>query len=104
MDSVLIVVSVLLLLGLVLVAMRDGDRRREDGRQLRRRLALIERRLQHVVDHLGVAEPDADMPDVVRRLEEGDKIQAIKAYRDATGAGLAEAKDAVESMARQRGL
>ncbi len=29
-------------------------------------------------------------------LAAGDKIAAIKAYREATGAGLAEAKDAVE--------
>jgi ribosomal protein L7/L12 len=31
-------------------------------------------------------------------LEQGKKIQAIKVYRDRTGAGLKEAKDAVEAM------
>ena len=31
-------------------------------------------------------------------LERGNKIEAIKVYRQATGAGLKEAKDAVESM------
>ncbi|GAA0659668.1 hypothetical protein GCM10009535_43760 [Streptomyces thermocarboxydovorans] len=32
---------------------------------------------------------------------EGRKVQAIKVYREATGAGLAEAKEAVEGMERQ---
>jgi ribosomal protein L7/L12 len=41
---------------------------------------------------------------VLSNLDAGNKIQAIKAYREATGAGLKEAKDAVEEMARQRGL
>lgn len=31
-------------------------------------------------------------------MREGKNIQAIKAYRQATGAGLKEAKEAVEGM------
>ena len=31
-------------------------------------------------------------------LAEGQKIEAIKVYRERTGAGLAEAKDAVEAL------
>ena len=38
---------------------------------------------------------------VVEQLRRGNKIQAIKAYRDATGVGLAEAKDTVEALERQ---
>jgi ribosomal protein L7/L12 len=34
-------------------------------------------------------------------LAAGDKIAAIKLYRERTGLGLAEAKDAVEAIARQ---
>ncbi len=41
---------------------------------------------------------------VIELLETGDKIAAIKAYRDATGTGLKEAKEAVEAMAEERGL
>jgi ribosomal protein L7/L12 len=44
------------------------------------------------------------MPGVVRELEQGRKIQAIKIYREETGAGLAEAKAAVEAIAGERGL
>lgn len=37
-------------------------------------------------------------------LAQGQKIEAIKAYREATGASLAEAKDAVEAMNAGPGL
>ena len=35
---------------------------------------------------------------VVALAREGKKIEAIKAYREATGVGLAEAKQAVEQL------
>jgi len=34
-------------------------------------------------------------------LDSGNKIEAIKLYREMTGLGLKEAKDAVEGMARK---
>lgn len=37
---------------------------------------------------------------VIALMREGRKIEAIKLYRDLTGAGLKEAKDAVESLER----
>jgi ribosomal protein L7/L12 len=37
-------------------------------------------------------------------LRKGNKIEAIKAYRLATNAGLAEAKTAVETLENQMGL
>lgn len=49
------------------------------------------------------AGPDADAVDLdeVRQLvERGNKLEAIKAYREATGVGLAEAKHAVEQLER----
>ena len=36
--------------------------------------------------------------EVLALLEQGRKIQAIKLYRERTGAGLKEAKDAVEAL------
>ncbi len=42
--------------------------------------------------------------EIVSLLKQGEKIQAIKLYRDRTGAGLKEAKDAVEALARDRGI
>ncbi|MET8150563.1 ribosomal protein L7/L12 [Actinoplanes sp. NPDC049668] len=55
--------------------------------------------------HLEIQEPEPDIPGpVLRELLAGRKIQAIKEYREATGTGLKEAKDAVELFARQHGL
>jgi ribosomal protein L7/L12 len=68
------------------------------------RLARIERKLELIMHHLGLVEPEPELPEVLRQLEHGRKIHAIKAYRQATGEGLKEAKDAVEEMARKRGL
>ncbi|NUT34008.1 MAG: hypothetical protein HOV79_13145 [Hamadaea sp.] len=43
--------------------------------------------------------PDASVDEQIRRhLAAGQKIQAIKLYREVTGVGLAEAKTAVERM------
>ena len=48
---------------------------------------------------------DEDLEERVRSLMgEGQKIEAIKLYRERTGAGLKESKDAVESLAEQRGI
>ena len=66
-----------------------------------RRLARIERKLDRIMSHLGIAD-DADAHDPVRELLlQGHKIDAIKAYRERTGAGLKDAKDAVDEMERQ---
>ena len=45
-----------------------------------------------------VLDNDAELLDLIRRNE---KIQAIKLYRERTGVGLKEAKDAVEALATQ---
>ena len=42
--------------------------------------------------------------EIVGLLEGGKKIEAIKLYRERTGVGLKEAKDAVEAVATQRGI
>jgi ribosomal protein L7/L12 len=91
------VAIVALALALVLV---NAGRASASGRE-RRRLARIERQVQLIMDHLGVVE---SLPNVVAELDRGRRVQAIKAYREATGAGLGEAKAAVDAMARERGL
>jgi ribosomal protein L7/L12 len=51
--------------------------------------------------HCGAAmdKPNADLEQQVRALlDDGQKIAAVKLYKDQTGVGLAEAKQAVESM------
>ena len=42
--------------------------------------------------------------EIILLLQGGKKIGAIKVYRERTGVGLKEAKDAVEAIAAQRGL
>ena len=42
--------------------------------------------------------------DVLRLLQAGKKIQAVKLYRERMGGGLKEAKEAVEAVARRHGI
>jgi len=63
-----------------------------------RRVARVERKLDLIIDHLGLRDDDPRMAKVVTLLREDKKIQAIKEYREITGAGLVEAKEAVERM------
>lgn len=70
------------------------------------RLRRVERKLDLILQHLGVAyeADDFGLSAEARSLaDRGEKIAAIKAHRDATGAGLAEAKRAVESYLGQKG-
>lgn len=69
------------------------------------RLARLERKIDLILEHLGLALPEEDELEPVRALVDlgpSHKIAAIKAYREATGAGLREAKEAVEEMERRR--
>ncbi|MEV4825676.1 ribosomal protein L7/L12 [Micromonospora sp. NPDC049274] len=92
-------------LSLVLVYLVVTSGRRSQADQQARRLAVVERKLDLIMAHLGIREPEPEAPaEVLQELLAGRKIQAIKVYREVTGAGLREAKDAVELLARQRGL
>jgi acyl carrier protein phosphodiesterase len=66
-------------------------------------LARVEAKLDAILKHEGIRfDPYADAPlAVVEALRLGRKIDAIKEYRMATGAGLKEAKDYVEEMQRR---
>ncbi|GAA2482262.1 hypothetical protein GCM10010406_18150 [Streptomyces thermolineatus] len=67
-------------------------------RRIERRAARTERKVDLLLEHLGVAGTE-EAPDRVRALlQEGKKVQAVKAYREITGADLKEAKDAVDRM------
>ena len=101
MDVWLLLAVVVAVAGMLLAV---GGDRSAHRRRTAIRLAAIEKKLQLIMDRLEIAEPEQHLPEVIGNLEEGKKIQAIKAYRDATGAGLAEAKEAVEEIARRRGL
>jgi len=65
--------------------------------RLGERLRLVEHRLDLILTHLGidyVPPPKSAWQEVAD--EPGNKIAAIKAYREQHGGGLAEAKKAVE--------
>lgn len=95
--------AVMLPFVLVLLILLGGRRAAAD--QQARRLATVERKLDLIMTHLGIREPEPEAPvEVLQELLAGRKIQAIKVYRTATGVGLKDAKDAVELLARQHGL
>jgi hypothetical protein len=53
------------------------------------------------VPQMGIPQGDLFPPDFYDYLRRGKKINAIKIYRQVTGASLVEAKAAVEAMAAQ---
>jgi len=72
-----------------------------DGPRLRR----IEAKLDLILNHFGLTyRDDSGLGSESRGLaDSGRKIEAIKAYREQTGAGLAEAKRAVEAYLLGKG-
>jgi ferritin-like metal-binding protein YciE len=65
---------------------------------LERRVSRLEQKIDKVMEHLGIAQADPVPPEVAGLIQAGRKIEAIKVYRRATGAGLKEAKEAVERI------
>jgi large subunit ribosomal protein L7/L12 len=79
-----------------------------------RRIAALESKVSELYERLGQAEPDSGFgggfgdepasvaaredPRVIELLQAGKEIHAIKLYRELTGVGLAEAKDAVDRL------
>jgi ribosomal protein L7/L12 len=80
-----------------------------------RRIAELERKVAELYKRIGDGEPTGfggafddgfepasvnatDDPRLAGLIQSGDKIRAIKLYRELTGVGLAEAKDAVERL------
>ena len=83
--------GLVLFLGLLLMAIFLS--RKASGNNSR-----LERKIDLILKHLGL-DPNQDVdPRVTELMKAGQKIQAIKLYREQTGAGLKEAKDYVESL------
>ena len=95
MDYTLMALGAAVILALV-GASASVSRRETERVQVR--LALIERKLDAVLDHLGVKVPEPHLQQVEALLRRGKTIEAIKAYREATGANLREAKEAVDRL------
>ena len=73
------------------------------GRHDARALSRLEAKLDALLKHEGIRfDPYGDAaPRVVDALRRGEKIEAIKEHRAATGAGLKEAKEYVEELQRR---
>jgi ribosomal protein L7/L12 len=65
----------------------------------RARVRRVEQKLDLILNHLGIAfvETSSLPAEALAAVEAGNKIAAIKALREATGIGLVEAKQEVES-------
>lgn len=77
--------------------------------ELAQTVARLERKVDFILQHLDLDYVEQDQPvsspyvaEVQTLLQAGKLIEAIKVYRAATGLGLAEAKAAVEALARGR--
>ena len=72
-----------------------------DLQLLRSRINELEDKLKLVYRHLNIEYGDSAhdpmlSPQLQAALRSGNKIEAIKIYRELTGVGLAEAKEAIE--------
>jgi ribosomal protein L7/L12 len=66
-----------------------------------RRLSVLEAKVNALLAHFEITvDAPAESEDVDQLIASGMKLQAIKLYRDKTGVGLKEAKDAVEDRER----
>lgn len=61
-------------------------------------LRAIDRKLDLILDNLGIDPHQGLDKQLVDLVRSGQKIQAIKLYRQQTGVGLKEAKDHVEGL------
>ncbi|NJN97033.1 MAG: hypothetical protein HC875_24520 [Anaerolineales bacterium] len=72
--------------------------------QLMQKVARLEQKIDFILQHLDLEYREQDEPapayigQIRSLLQQGNKIEAIKIYREATGVGLAEAKAAVEAI------
>jgi len=93
----------LLLFGVVVFTLFTAVQRLD---MILRQLLLLQRKADLALTHLGIQPPPEHSP-LSARVKElaadpARKIQAIKVYREETGAGLREAKDAVVEWVRER--
>ncbi|MEU8649603.1 hypothetical protein [Streptomyces sp. NPDC048737] len=68
--------------------------------RLDKRIRGLERRLDVLLDHWDLEAGNAAPAEVVALARAGKDVAAIRKYREITGAGLREAKEAVDRMNR----
>ena len=104
MDDWVSIALVLLAAGLLLAAVgrTTGAAAREQARTAAR-LDRLQRSVDAIAAQLRVDVSEPQHPEVERLVEAGQKIQAIRRYREETGADLVSAKNAVDEMVARRG-
>jgi ribosomal protein L7/L12 len=74
--------------------------------EIKQRLALVEARLEQLASHLNIAPQGApqpgefdpnDDPEIQDLLAKGNLAQAVKRYRELTGASIAQAQAAIKN-------
>ncbi|MFF8973826.1 hypothetical protein [Streptomyces sp. NPDC014995] len=66
--------------------------------RLDRRIRALDRKVDLLLEHLQIRNDDPQLADVAALARDGQDVAAIKKYREITGAGLLEAKQAVDRM------
>src|SRR5262245_61966361 len=93
MGATEILLGVILLVGLLNLLRRAGT----DNSAVIWRLRALEKQVESIQRHLGI-QPEAKTISAWQKAAlDGQKIEAIKLYREETGLGLKDAKDAVEA-------
>lgn len=94
-----------LILCLILVNFLLGARLSKIERRISN-LSSIDAKLDLLLKHSGLQyDPYKNLPSsVVEAVAKGNKIEAIKPYRDVTAVGLKEAKDFIEEVQRRGGV
>lgn len=69
-------------------------------------VAELDRKVTFLLRHLGIQYVDAKPPpdDIEQRILAGDRIGAVKLYQTRHGAGLVDAKRAVDEIAARLGV
>jgi ribosomal protein L7/L12 len=88
------------------VGLAEAKNAVEGGKRASSPWTLLEHKLDLVLSNLGIEVPSgAATPDAYDEVEsmvrEGQLIQAIKLYRQRTGLGLKESKDAIDTIKRR---
>ena len=73
--------------------------------RLQERIDDLEKRVNYLYDKINMGYPTSPRPPIFdprlqEAIQKGNKIEAIKVYRELTNCDLREAKDAVEAMER----
>jgi ribosomal protein L7/L12 len=69
---------------------------------LKSRVSNLEQKLEFLLQALGLESKGNIIQNsaIIEQLKSGNKINAVKLYREQTGVGLKEAKDAIDALER----